>query len=491
MSVIDELRAQLVACNYTADAVLERITPAGQEGLARNSTIPARDILGGADDAQAILIRLFPLHDKIPLSLARAAIDVEALSQAGLVSVTGQQVQALADIRPYAFPVRAGQWDGWVVCDHIPGLDQQPKIMRNDFVLGLSPASSTLAGLTIPNQVGSALDLGTGCGVQSLHLAQHVQSIVATDVNPRALWMAGLTAELNQISVDIREGSLYQPVGEERFDLIVTNPPYVMSPPGEQRLSYREAAFSGDALVEQVIRHSAGHLTPGGTCQVLANWAITGAQPWQDRLATWAPAGCDLWVIERERLDIYSYIEMWLADAGLEGDAQWPIRYAEWLDYFRALDITSVGMGWITVVNSGRDKPEIRLESWPYEVAQPVGADLADFSRAVSESRLRDAEMCQASWIRRADLVQETLGQPGAGDPEFIVLRQHAGLKRALELTTATGGVLGACDGSLPLGVIIAAVAELLGADHGQILAEVLPTVRRAVAEGYLYRLPS
>lgn len=489
MSLIDQMRKALLAADYTTDAVLDRITPVGQDGLTRNSTIPARCLLAGDDDAQATMIRLFPLHDELPSAQVNQVFDVPSMAEAGLVEVNDQAVRALVDLRPYAFPTPDGQWDGWVVCDHIPGLDHHPKTMPADHVLGLSPASSTLAQMSIPTPVGRTLDLGTGCGVQSLHLATHADRVVATDVNPRALWMAGLTAGLNRLTVDIRAGSLYQPVAGERFDLIVTNPPYVMSPPDSgERLVYREGDIEGDGLVRQIVTGAHRHLTEGGICQVLANWALTAATDWRERLAGWAPPGCDLWVIERERLDIYSYIEMWLSDAGLAGDPQWPIRYQEWLDYFARLGIDGVGMGWIMVLNPGRDDPEIRIESWPYEVAQPVGADLADFARRIEGSRLSEAEMLAATWIIRPDLVQETLGRPGAGDPQFVVLRQSSGLKRALEVATASGGVLGACDGTMNLGTITRAVAHLLDTDHEVLCAEVLPLVRQAVADGYLHR---
>ena len=66
--------------------------------------------------------------------------------------------------------------------------------MDSEYVLGISEASSSLAQLTIREPAGRALDLGTGCGVQALHLAQHAGQVVATDVNPRALAMARLTA---------------------------------------------------------------------------------------------------------------------------------------------------------------------------------------------------------------------------------------------------------------------------------------------------------
>ena len=71
---------------------------------------------------------------------------------------------------------------------------------------------------------GRALDLGTGCGVQSYHLSRHADQVVATDLNPRALRLARLGAALSGMDVDFREGSLYEPVVGERFDLIVSKP---------------------------------------------------------------------------------------------------------------------------------------------------------------------------------------------------------------------------------------------------------------------------
>ena len=67
-------------------------------------------------------------------------------------------------------------------------------------MLGVSSASTTLAQLTVRRPVGRALDLGTGCGVQSLHLARHARSVTATDLNPRALELAALTAAVDALA---------------------------------------------------------------------------------------------------------------------------------------------------------------------------------------------------------------------------------------------------------------------------------------------------
>src|SRR5262249_46226461 len=159
--------------------------------------------------------------------------------------------------------------------------------------------------LTIRDEVERSLDLGTGCGVQALHLARHSRTVVATDVNQRALRLARFNAELNQVSaqVDVRDGSFFEPVAGERFDLIATNPPFVISPATGERLVYRDSGLPGDRVVEDIVRAAPDHLTDGGWCQVLANWAIAEDVPWDERIAGWVPDGTDAYVVQREVID--------------------------------------------------------------------------------------------------------------------------------------------------------------------------------------------
>src|SRR5690606_35235527 len=150
------------------------------------------------------------------------------------------------------------------------------------------------------------LDLGTGCGVQAIHLADHAQQVVATDINRRALWLASLNMALNDLPVDrvdIRYGSYFEPVAGENFDLIVTNPPFVISPGTGERLSYRDSGLPGGRVVELIVRAAPHRLTDGGWCQIVANWAIKRGTPWDERLAEWLDERCDALVVQREVLD--------------------------------------------------------------------------------------------------------------------------------------------------------------------------------------------
>lgn len=498
----------LRAADFTVDAVADRLGSQALAGLGRNSTLAAQQVLADQDDAQATLVRAMVLQQDVDAAaLDRALPGWRArLEAAGLLECDGDRVRATIDIRPYGADAASGApVDAWVVSDHVPGLDGAIAPTRPDFVLGASPASATLTRMTMRRPVGRALDLGTGCGVQSLHLAGHADSVVATDLNPRALELADLTLRLAGVAdrVELCEGSLWEPVAGERFDLVVTNPPYVMAPPRADgaRLTYREGTLGADRLVEQVVRGAADHLSEDGVLQVLGNWAHVRGQDWHERVAEWiAPTGADALVMEREVLDPYEYVEIWLADAGLVGHPAYVARAHAWLDYLDGLGIAAIGMGWITLHRPGRagwqghgaasaassaPLPQVRIESWPHTVVQPVAVGFADWRDGKEAATWGDERILATSW-RLADTVQETYGEPGEADPEHIVVRQRTGFARAIGVDTALAGVLGACDGELPLGVICDAVADLLETDPVRLRGEMVARFRELCVEGFL-----
>ena len=488
MSLWPELADAFRTLDYRVDAVVGLVGTEAHTALARNSTVPAVRALGDRDDPLALLTRLWLLQQPVPRTPFERALPglVEPLVERGILSPsTGSgNISARVDLRPYA----TDGGDFWVAADLTPNLDTQVRPIQPDHVLGVSAASASLAQLTLRRPVGRALDLGTGCGVQSLHLAGHADAVVATDLNPRALELATISFALNDVEVDLRSGDLYAPVAGEAYDLIVTNPPYVIAPPSEARLTYREGGQPGDALVERVVTEGARHLAEGGVLQVLGSWAHLRGQDWTDRVAGWVGhTGCDAHVVQREVLDPYTYIEVWLADAGLTGSPAYADKYGEWADYFDRLGIEAVGLGWLTLRRAGRTDPQVRIEDWPHPVEQPIapalGAGLHSVDRLATTS---DAEILATRWRLADDVVQETTGRPGAADPEHVVFRQQRGFRRAVALDTATAGILGACDGELTLGRITDSVAELLEAEPEALARETVDRMRTLVGEGWL-----
>ncbi len=484
-SDVSRLRDCLTSAGFTYDGVAGLLGQTGHAALSRNETTPG---LRATRDGSPLstLTRLWPLQASVTAEDADRALPglVDALCLAGILERSVDTVRAGADLRPYA----DSDHDWWVVSDLTPGLDGSDARMDPQHVLGVSSASTSLAQLTIRQPFGRALDLGAGCGVQSLHLATHVDDVVATDVNDRALAMTRLNAELNGTRLDVRSGSLFEPVRDEQFDLVVTNPPFVISPATGERLVYRDSGLPGDEVVRRVVTGAPAHLRPGGWCQVLANWVHTADRPWDERLTGWlGGTGCDAWVVQREVADLAQYVELWLKDAGLHGAPDYAERYDAWLGWFDEQGIEAVGFGWINLRRTGREDPVLRLEDWPYEVEQPIGLEVAAWgARCDVLASTADPALLAERLVVRADVRQETFGAPGEEDPEQIVLRQQTGLRRARQADTVEAGLVGACDGDLGVGQILDALGTILGRDQAALRTTYLPKVRELVAEGFL-----
>jgi hypothetical protein len=321
--------------------------------------------------------------------------------------------------------------------------------------------------------------------VQALHLAAHARSVVATDVNERALWMTRLNAALNEVEVDVRDGSFFEPVAGERFDLIATNPPFVISPATGERLVYRDSGLPGDRVVEHIVRTGPDHLTDGGWLQVLANWAIVDGRPWDERLGSWLRDDCDALVVQRETLDPSAYVELWLKDSGHHGRPDYAQRYDTWLSWLEETGIQGVGFGWIDVRLGGGGRHD--LLEWPYDVEQPIGPAIHEWGEAATALRgLTDDELLRSVLRAREDVQQETVGRPGAEDPEAIVLRQQRGFRRARTADTVEAALVGASDGDLAVGQLLGAIAALLQRDEADLHETYLPAVRELVGEGFL-----
>ncbi|MDQ3616666.1 MAG: class I SAM-dependent methyltransferase [Actinomycetota bacterium] len=478
----------LRSAGYTVADVARSIGLTAHAALSRNETVPA---MRATRDGSVLstLTRLWLLQSPVRLEEVERALpeQVEALCALGVLERSVDSVRAVLDVRPYAEDDR----DWWVVSDLTPGLDGAGARVSSDYVLGVSPASTSLAQITVREPVACALDLGTGCGVQSLHLASHVGRLVATDVNRRALRMAAMNAAMNGIDLDLREGNLYEPVQDEKFDLVVTNPPFVISPATGPLLAYRDSGLPGDEVVQRLVRHAARHLRPRGWCQVLANWAHVRGEPWEARLTGWLDgSGCDAWVVQREVVDPAEYVEIWLRDAGVHGAPDYLERYDTWLAWFEEQGIEAVGFGWLNLRRRSETvsgESVLRLEQWPFEVEQPMGPEVAAWARRVDLGRVADdVTLLRHRLVVRPDVSQETVGAPGAEDPERIVVRQSRGMRRARQVDTFEAGLVGACDGDLSLGRIIDALSVIVGRDGAELRREYLPNVRDLLTDGFL-----
>jgi len=136
-----------------------------------------------------------------------------------------------------------------------------PKILRSGafFVDCLSQMPALLDG--------NVLDLGTGSGACAIFMAKRAEHVVATDLNPTSIRCARINALINGVekTIDVRHGDLFTPVVDERFDLILFNPPFYV---GEPR-NTKDLAWRSETAPKRFAKELAGHLKPNGSCLLL------------------------------------------------------------------------------------------------------------------------------------------------------------------------------------------------------------------------------
>ncbi|MGL5911267.1 MAG: DUF7059 domain-containing protein [Phycicoccus sp.] len=481
----------LVGAGFTVDGVTELLGALAAAALDREQALPARRVTTSSVLAAAVLVRLFTLGDAVDSGEVDAVLPTLGSQGAvalGLAVPEGDAVVATCDLRPYA----ADGSDWWVASDL--GALATGRPLRPDHVLGSGGASSTLASWTPRPRVTRALDVGTGCGVQALHLRAHADTVVVTDVSERALGFARFTAALDGAVWDIRAGSMLDPVAGETFDLVVSNPPFVITPRTGvvPRFEYRDAGVAGDAVVRDLVRGIGAHLVPGGIAQFLGNWEVRRGTDWADRVAGWLDGtGLDAWVVQRETQDPAEYAETWARDGGHRpGTADVDAMYAAWLDDFAARDVESIGFGVITLhrPRTGR-APFTDLMDVPWPVESPMGERVrAGLDARAWLAEHDDSAVLDTAWRCAADVHEERHLLPGATDPSAIVLRQGGGLRRHLPLSTVTSALVSVCDGRMTAHAAAAAIAGILGLDDDAVRAEVVAFVRDAAKDGLLVR---
>src|SRR5690606_25622874 len=225
----------LLSAGYTVAGVRELLGPVAGGALARDEIVPALRATRGGSPLET-LTRLFWLQ--VPVDAG--GVDADALVAAGLAETSGGELRARLRVEPLE-AVSGDGHAGYVVSD----LKVRPgsgDVAAADHVVGAGGASASLARLVVHRPVDNFLDLGTGCGVQAVHLASRSPAarITATDVNPRALELTAMSLALSGadmgVTAELLRGPLLAPGRDRRIDLSVTHPPLNVPPPSRPRI---------------------------------------------------------------------------------------------------------------------------------------------------------------------------------------------------------------------------------------------------------------
>ncbi|HEU4645446.1 MAG TPA: peptide chain release factor N(5)-glutamine methyltransferase [Burkholderiales bacterium] len=174
----------------------------------------------------------------------------------------------------------------------------------NPAVLIPRPETELLVELALARGPASVLDLGTGSGAIALAIKRHLPAarVVAVERSAAALAVARRNALKLGLQVDFRHGLWFEPVAGERFDLVVSNPPYVAMDDahlsqGDLRFEPQSALVAGPEgldAIREIVRGAPSHVNPGG------------------------------WLLVEHGLGQDVAVRTLLAQAGLEGIATWP-----------------------------------------------------------------------------------------------------------------------------------------------------------------------
>ena len=530
------LRADLADSGWGVEAVAALLGEVADAALRREIRLPALRAVraalaaGPVPSPVAVLTALFMLGESVPATALDAALPRTTAAGAAAVGLVGEPdgagyVRALVDLRPHEAVDDAGEVRWWVASDL--GELVTGRALAPDHVLGVGGAGLTLAGLTPRTPVRTALDLGCGCGIQTLYLLRHAEHVVATDISVRALAFTAFNAALAGVSVtgapgtlsaldvapgsgaasapdtasgvgrlELLHGSLLEPVAGRRFDLIASNPPFVLTPPAvrEAGLPLMEYRDAGGPILPALVAGLGEHLEPGASAVMLGNWEHRGAGSWRDAVAAWLPEGLDAWILERELQDPVEYATMWLRDGGLtpERDPEaFDAALEAWIDDFEARDVRGVGFGYLIV-----HRPRCPREPWRLleEVTTSGQGVLGPHVAEVLEVRERlagldDEAVADLCPLLASDVTEERHLIPGAAEPTVILLRQGGGLGRTLQASTAVAALAGVADGELSVGQVasaVAALSELNAADAAALRAEMVEAARHLLATGFL-----
>jgi methylase of polypeptide subunit release factors len=448
-----ELGAALRSVGYSEDALQELLGEDAYSTDREQAPVEARRL---PDTPVATVARALFLQ----LPVSRAAV-VRALGEGGVGALAATGLAAVGtDVVPRARILPVGPIllasDGYSLDADDP----------SDYVATYTPTARVLDSLTPRPRVERAVDVGTGSGVHALLAAQHARRVIATDVNPRALAYTQLNAALNGLTnVECRQGSLFDPVEGETFDLITCNAPYVVSP--ERRWAYRDSGFQEDEVSARVVKAAGEHLAEGGFASMLVSWLAEDEDQPDERVRTWVEAtGCSGWILPTQGSDPLDHAAEW--NSHLAGDREaFDQAVDEWEQYFERLGVRWISEGAVLLHRQRNGRKSIRLDPVEEEDLVEAGDQIRRafhgwevLSELANWGRLLDSGLSVAMPLRLERELEPRGGR--AVDVEGRV-ELDDGMRLAADATADAQEVIASLDGSLTLREVIVATGDRLG----------------------------
>jgi hypothetical protein len=427
------------------------------------------------------LIRMFVLGVPVETDAAREALrpmELEDWTGAGLVETENSAARGRIRLLPYR--------DLLLACDHV---DEVTPGGQLEMVMGITASSAALADFTVRRPCGTALDVGTGGGVQAFQAAAHSREVVGVDLCPRSVEFARLNAALNGIrNCEFIEGDSLEPVRDRTFDLIVSNPPFAITP--SMRYMYRDSGMELDGFCRKLAAQASAQLNEGGLFQMCCDWAHMAGQDWKERLAGWFEgSGCDVWVLRTDTHSAADYAHTWIRDTERETAENGEQLFRDWLSYYEAKGLEAVSTGLIAMRRVSGRPNRVRIEESPDGVAGPfgdfvaLGFEMHDYVAGASDAYLLDEKLRVAPLVR----LDETCEWSEKGwKPASARIRLARGLTYASGIDLRLAGLLARCTGERTVRDLLCELAAATDSEAEKITPNILGLLRQLIERGFV-----
>jgi methylase of polypeptide subunit release factors len=435
--------------------------------------------LRSRDGVAAIWARLFAYRDAVRPEIVTELLGEQlaaALRDAGALRPDQELVRSSLRLMPFAELLLAS--------DEVDA--------REDPVMG--PGATTLELWRAMSVEPGTRVLDIGCGAGSLALAAvraGAGEVVGVDLDARAVAYARFNAKLNRIErTRFEVGDLAAPVVGERFDLVVSQPPFVMQPPSLTATTYLHGGRRGDELTHRMLGMLPPLLGEHGRALVLFDTADDDAL--MDRIATaLGDAPLRIIAVAAAGLDAEQQALGYAAATHAQLGPEYAAAAIAYREHLRELGIERTRHVLLALERVDDARPRFAARVEPRS-AQPVdAAELAQLRAALDAAARPDTELLRSRVCvsPHAWLVHERALRPSADEADADErLRVHFAGGRALdrELTPAAAALIEILADTDSLAEAIERYAEACEASPAEVAAGVARFVRDSLVSGLL-----
>lgn len=270
-----DLANELAQCGYSLSNCGERLGVFPRLGV---NFWPAlrRKWTPDADDPVDTLLELFIDGRALPADQLRKHVSAEFIDTAvetRLAEMNGTTLQSKLCLFPC--------YGKYIVTDRAQkntAINQAMWLWGESFILG---------GMVKRTPRRRAIDLGTGSGVHAILASDHCESVVAVDINPRALEFARFNAALNGVkNIEFVQGDLFNAV-ESTCDLLLANPPYLPDAAAEAGDNFWSGGVDGSELLRRIVHDLPERLNCDGAAHIIALYPMSAGISIKDRFDRW------------------------------------------------------------------------------------------------------------------------------------------------------------------------------------------------------------